>query len=192
MRALLTMILVFHCAQPLVAGQLPPLTVKEINLMLRSGYSSETILKDLSVRHFADTLDLETEKQLMQANASPALLHALKSGSNTASPHEVAEARQRIAQAKIAAQAAAQHADTQQAVASPNTQIVVARDSARAEADAHFAAEAARAYAATPQGRREARARWCAEHPIECEAQRAEGEIQSLKTSLWLQGIHTP
>ena len=168
--------------------------------MLRSGYSSETILTDLSARHFADTLDSAAEKQLREAKASPALLDALKSGNNTASPEEVAQARKRIAEGKIAAQqAAAQHADTQQVAADRNAQIVVARDSAREEADAHFATEAARAYAATPQGRREARARWCAEHPIECEAQRAaqaaqraESEVQSLKTSLFMQGIHIP
>jgi hypothetical protein len=103
MRILLATIFVYHCAGCLFAQQSPPLTVKEIGLMLRSGYSSETILRDLSVRHFAGTFDLAAEEQLRQSNASSALIDALKSGNNAASEEELAKARKRIADAEIAA-----------------------------------------------------------------------------------------
>jgi len=39
------------------AGQLP-LTVSEIGLMLRSGYSSNSLMHELSTRHFADIVEL--------------------------------------------------------------------------------------------------------------------------------------
>ena len=38
------------------AGQLP-LTVSEIGLMLRTGYSSTSLMQELSKRHFADSVD---------------------------------------------------------------------------------------------------------------------------------------
>lgn len=69
--------------------------------MLRSGYTSETILRDLSARHFADKVDPTAEKQLREANASPALLDALKSGNNAASPAEVAQARKKTTNGNI-------------------------------------------------------------------------------------------
>lgn len=59
---------------------LTPLTVKEVSLMLRSGYSSEVVLQELSKRKFADALDSNTEKQLIQAGASQSLISTLESG----------------------------------------------------------------------------------------------------------------
>jgi hypothetical protein len=47
MRILLALVIVVNRAKYLFAGQLPSLTFKETGLMLRSGYSSETILRDL-------------------------------------------------------------------------------------------------------------------------------------------------
>src|SRR5947207_8130937 len=61
------------------AGQLP-LTVSEIGLMLRSGYSSNSLMQELSRRHFADTIDETKEKTLVKAGASAELIAALKSG----------------------------------------------------------------------------------------------------------------
>jgi len=107
MRVLLATILVCHCAGCLFAQQVP-LTVKEISLMLRSGCSSEMILRDLSARHFAGPLDVYGRSELIQANASPALLDALKSPDNAASNEQLAEALQRIADGKAAAQRATQ------------------------------------------------------------------------------------
>src|ERR1700682_2322179 len=94
-RTLLAAIFVFHCTRCLFAGQLPPLTVKEISLMLRSGYSSETILRDLSARHFADRLDAVAEKELTGGHGSSELLDARKSGNNAASAEEAARLRQK-------------------------------------------------------------------------------------------------
>jgi tetratricopeptide (TPR) repeat protein len=85
MRILLAVVFVFYCTRSVFAE---PLTVKEISLMLRSGYKSETILRDLSARHFAGTLDPAAEQQLRDANASPALIDALKSGNNDAVSEE--------------------------------------------------------------------------------------------------------
>jgi hypothetical protein len=48
--------------------------------MLRSGFSSKTIIEDVSTQHFHGALDSESEKELVQLHASPALIEALKSG----------------------------------------------------------------------------------------------------------------
>jgi len=61
------------------AGQLP-LTVGEISLMLRAGYSSKSLIQELSTRHFADTLDQAKETALIKAGASQELIAALESG----------------------------------------------------------------------------------------------------------------
>jgi nucleoredoxin len=71
-------------------GQLP-MNSKEIGLMLRSGYSSPTVLRELSKRHFADTLDAEKESLLLKAGATDELVAALKNGTYTLSPKEAAE-----------------------------------------------------------------------------------------------------
>lgn len=63
-----------------LAGNLPPMTAKDISLMLRSGYSSEAVEREVAARHFTGTLDATAEKNLAQAGASPALVNALKSG----------------------------------------------------------------------------------------------------------------
>src|ERR1700730_12995443 len=72
--------LLFALAALGLAGNLPPMTVKDISLMLRSGYSSEAVEREVAARHFTGTLDATAEKNLAQAGASPALVNALKSG----------------------------------------------------------------------------------------------------------------
>lgn len=57
-----------------------PLSVKDLSLMLRSGYSSEAVEREVAARHFVGTLDATAEKNLVQAGASPALISGLKSG----------------------------------------------------------------------------------------------------------------
>src|SRR4051794_10533034 len=74
-----------------------PLTTKQVSLMLRSGYSSETVMQELANHHFGDTFDPAVEKQLQKAGATPALLDALRSGSFRASPDEIAAAEQKLA-----------------------------------------------------------------------------------------------
>jgi nucleoredoxin len=68
--------------------------VKDISLMLRSGYSSKTVLEELGKRRFADTLDTFKENQLIYAGASPELLVALKGGSYAVSAEEAARIQQ--------------------------------------------------------------------------------------------------
>ena len=78
------------------AGQLP-LTVNQISLMLRAGYSSNSLMHELSTRHFADTVDETNEKALVKAGASAELIAALKSGIYSLSPEKTAAVQQQIA-----------------------------------------------------------------------------------------------
>ena len=71
------------------AGQLP-LTVSDISLMLRTGYSSNALMKELSARRFLDTLDEAKENTLMSAGASTELIAALKNGTYSLSADKTA------------------------------------------------------------------------------------------------------
>ena len=77
------------------ASQLP-LMVKDISLMLRAGYSSNAVMKELAIRHFADSVDIEKENTLRAAGASDELIDALKSGKYLLSPKQAAQAREKI------------------------------------------------------------------------------------------------
>ena len=99
MRVALVVLFVFLFASGLRARPLP-LTAKEVGLMLRSGYSNEAVMGELTTRRFADTLDATAEKNLVQSGATAALVQALKSGNYSVSPDEAIRA-----QAEIAAQA---------------------------------------------------------------------------------------
>jgi nucleoredoxin len=110
MRALRLALLVFLFASGLGA-RLLPLTAKEVGLMLRSGYSSEAVLGELKTRRFADKLDANAEKNLMESGATAALVQALKSDKYSVSPDDAVRA-----QAELTAQAqrrAAQTAESQ-------------------------------------------------------------------------------
>ena len=82
--------------QAVQAGQLP-LTVSEISLMLRSGYSSTTLMKELSARHFVDVIDETKEKTLINAGASGELVAALKSGVYSLSAEKTAAVLEQMA-----------------------------------------------------------------------------------------------
>lgn len=69
--------------------------------MLRTGYSSNAVMQELSTRHFADSFDTFKEAQLTQAGASAELIGALKDGTYSVTPEEIART-----QAQLAAQAA--------------------------------------------------------------------------------------
>src|SRR4029077_13077199 len=69
---------------------LAPLTLKEVSLMLRSGYSSEVVLQELSKRKFAETLDSTSEEQLVKLGASKSLISTLESGAYQLSAAEIA------------------------------------------------------------------------------------------------------
>lgn len=64
--------------------------------MLRSGYSSEVVLQELSKRRFADTLDSAAETQLAQAGASQDLINTLQSGVYQLSAAETAAFREKL------------------------------------------------------------------------------------------------
>lgn len=72
------------------AANLPPLSLKDVSLMLRSGYSSDAVERELATRHFIGTLDAAAEKTLAQAGASPAFISKLKSGAFAVPASEVA------------------------------------------------------------------------------------------------------
>lgn len=79
-----------------LAGQLP-LTVKEISLMLRTGYSSSAVMKELSVRHFVDTVSANDEDSLHQSGAAADLLAALKLGTFSLPPEQTTAAQLKLA-----------------------------------------------------------------------------------------------
>src|SRR5205823_7693287 len=79
------------------AGNLSPLTSKDVSLMLRSGYSNDAVERELRARHFMGTLDVAAEKNLTQAGASPALITGLKSGAFAVPSSEVAAVQAELA-----------------------------------------------------------------------------------------------
>jgi Thioredoxin-like len=85
-----------------------PLSAKDVSLMLRSGYSNEAVLRELSVRHFVGALDPATEKQLTQVGASESLIDALRSERYQASPSEIAAAQEKFMAEKQSATPAIQ------------------------------------------------------------------------------------
>jgi hypothetical protein len=64
--------------------------------MLRSGYSSDAVLRELATRHFADAFDSTVEAQLKRAGANESLLNALRNGSYSAAAPEIAAAREKL------------------------------------------------------------------------------------------------
>jgi nucleoredoxin len=110
MRRGLTWALFFFVAGLGAHATQPPLTAKDVGLMLRAGYSSAGIMQELAAHRFADTLDQTKETMLVQAGATPALISALKSGTYSVPPEQAnaakekleAEAKRRAAQAEEA------------------------------------------------------------------------------------------
>ena len=90
MRLLLAGLILFALASSGYTSNPPPMTVKDVSLMLRSGYDSEEVEREVAARHFMGTLDLSAEKNLVQAGASPALINGLKSGAYAIPASEVA------------------------------------------------------------------------------------------------------
>jgi nucleoredoxin len=97
MRFLLGCLVLFALASFAFAGNLPPLTAKDMSLMLRSGYSSEAVAHEATARHFMGTLDAAAEKNLAQAGASPALIAGIKSGAFAVPASEVASIQTELA-----------------------------------------------------------------------------------------------
>jgi nucleoredoxin len=74
-----------------------PLSTKEIALMLRSGYSSDSVLKEIASRRVLDTLDPATKKSILEFGASPPLINALETNAYLVSASEADQAKQRAA-----------------------------------------------------------------------------------------------
>ena len=82
-----------------------PLSNKEIALMLRSGYSSESVLVEIARRGALETLDPATRKSLLEFRASPQLIAALESDAYAVSVSEAEKVKRH--QADVAARRAA-------------------------------------------------------------------------------------
>lgn len=87
------------------AGSLP-LTNKEIMLLLRSGYSSDSVLMEVQSRHVLDRLDPAAKKSMIEFGANGQLVAALESGTYTVSGSDADQARAH--QAEVAARRQAQ------------------------------------------------------------------------------------
>ena len=82
-----------------------PLSNKEIALMLRSGYSSESVLAEITRRGALEPLDPATRKSLLEFGASPQLIAALESDAYAVSASEAEKVKQQ--EADLAARRAA-------------------------------------------------------------------------------------
>ena len=88
------LVVLFLLVSTSVLAAVIPLTVKDVSLMLRSGYSSEEVLRELSTRKFADAFDSAAEKELTKIGASPALIEELRSRVSQLSAAEIAAAKE--------------------------------------------------------------------------------------------------
>lgn len=75
------------------SAALQPLALKDISLMLRSGYSSQDVLREISQRRVLETLDPATRKVFEQFGASPELIGVLVNGSFQVDDATAREAR---------------------------------------------------------------------------------------------------
>jgi nucleoredoxin len=100
MRVLFVSAFLFLFAATTHPAQLP-LTVKEVSLMLRAGYSSGSVIAELSKRHFADSVDAVKESALVKAGATAELLNALKSGRYAVSATEIAHVQEQVARQSV-------------------------------------------------------------------------------------------
>ena len=110
MRTLLWAIVFSSTACWLAIAKPAPLTVKDVSLMLRSGYSVAAVESELAKRHFMESIDAAAEKVLLAAGATPALISALRGGIYAVPPEQIA-----AAQAEIEAQAKRKAAQAEQA-----------------------------------------------------------------------------
>jgi len=110
MRRFLAFAVLLGIASSVLAGNLAPLSLKEVSLMLRSGYTSDAVEHELATRHFIGTLDANGEKSLAQAGASPALISGLKLGAFAVPATDLA-----AVQAELAAKAQRKAAQLEEA-----------------------------------------------------------------------------
>src|SRR6185312_3810770 len=113
MRHFLPVVIALQCAH-LATASTVPLTGKDIVLMLRMGYSTEDVVRELEAKHFVGPLDTNSEAQIRNLNGSAKLLDTLKSGQLNATKEEVAQAEQKSAATSAEAEASAQPQPTSQ------------------------------------------------------------------------------
>jgi hypothetical protein len=113
MRHFLPVVIAVQCTH-LATASTVPLTGKDIVLMLRMGYSTEDVVRELEAKHFVGPLDANSEAQIRNLNGSSKLLDTLKSGQLNATKEEVAQAEQKSAATSAEAEASAQPQPTSQ------------------------------------------------------------------------------
>ncbi|HEY1582661.1 MAG TPA: thioredoxin-like domain-containing protein [Chthoniobacterales bacterium] len=79
-------------------AELRPLTMKDVGLMIRSGYSSQSLLQELAQRGASEPLDDTTRKVLLDFHVSPQLLDGLEHGAFLVSAAAAERARTDAAQ----------------------------------------------------------------------------------------------
>jgi nucleoredoxin len=89
---------VFFSTITLAVAAALPLTVKEISLMLRSGYNAAAVERELTTRHFVDNLDEMKRQQLIHAGVTPQLLQDIETGKFAVPKEEVENSRRKLEQ----------------------------------------------------------------------------------------------
>lgn len=101
MRALVCAVILSLVAGFTASAKPSPMTVKEVSLMLRSGYSVAAVEAEVTKRHFIESVDATAEKTLVMAGATPGLIAGLRSGAYAVPAAELAAAQAELdAQAK--------------------------------------------------------------------------------------------
>ena len=93
MRTLICALIVSIAAAFYADAKPAPMIAKDVSLMLRSGYSVAAVQGELAKRHFIDSVDAASEKALLGAGATPALVAALRSGAYAVPAEEMAAAK---------------------------------------------------------------------------------------------------
>ena len=90
----ISFLLLLASAASLLSANLPPLALKDVSLMLRSGYSSAAVEQEVTARHFLGAIDPAAEKALLQAGAAADFVASLKSGASAPSAADLAASRE--------------------------------------------------------------------------------------------------
>ena len=96
MRALFCALVLSVVGCSSLAAKPAPLSIKDVSLMLRSGYSVAAVESELRRRYFLESVDAANEKALLLAGATPALITGLRSGTYAVPPQEIAAEEARL------------------------------------------------------------------------------------------------
>jgi uncharacterized protein YaiL (DUF2058 family) len=126
------------------AANCTAITLDEIDLMLRAGFSSETIMQEeLGSGRVYGTFDAKREREFKLMGASPALIEALKSGKYAASEEETKQFNQRQvavveSQREAAQQRQREEIEQTKIAQRAARQLATARQQAAAQAEANL------------------------------------------------------